>query len=65
MSFVHDLVIRGGTVVDGSGGEPRTGDVAIDADRVTAVGAVDGEAVPGTFAGEDELFAIGRVLVNP
>jgi hypothetical protein len=27
---MHDLVIRGGTIVDGSGRPPATGDVAID-----------------------------------
>ncbi len=35
---MHDLVIRGGTVVDGSGGPARTADVAIDGDRIVAVG---------------------------
>lgn len=38
---VHDLVIRGGTVVDGTGAPPRTADVAVDGDTVTAVGRVD------------------------
>jgi len=37
---MHDIVIRGGTVVDGSGSEPMIADVAIDADRITAVGEV-------------------------
>jgi N-acyl-D-aspartate/D-glutamate deacylase len=36
----HDVVIRGGTVVDGTGRPPRRGDIAIDADRITAVGDV-------------------------
>jgi N-acyl-D-aspartate/D-glutamate deacylase len=34
------IVIRGGTIFDGRGGEPFTGDVAIDGDRIAAVGAV-------------------------
>lgn len=33
-----DLVIRGGTVVDGTGAPARTADVAIDGDRIVAVG---------------------------
>ena len=35
--MTHDIVIRGGTVVDGSGGPAVRGDVAIDGDRVAAV----------------------------
>ena len=35
-----DLVIRGGTLLDGTGAPPRTGDVAISGDRITAVGQV-------------------------
>ena len=34
------IVIRGGTILDGTGGEPFTGDVAIDGDRIEAVGSV-------------------------
>jgi N-acyl-D-aspartate/D-glutamate deacylase len=34
----HDLVIRGGTVVDGNGGKPHLADVAIDGALITAVG---------------------------
>jgi len=41
---MHDLVIRGGTIVDGTGAAPFTGDVAITDGRITAVGAVDGPA---------------------
>jgi len=42
---MHDLIIRGGKVADGTGStRPRTADVAIDGDRITAVGKVDGAA---------------------
>src|SRR5262245_43186727 len=41
---MHDLVIRGGTIVDGSGAEAREGDVAIDGDRISTVGKVSGPA---------------------
>jgi N-acyl-D-aspartate/D-glutamate deacylase len=37
---MHDLVIRGGTVVDGTGTAPRTADVAISGGRVAEVGSV-------------------------
>ncbi len=41
---MHDLIIRGGTIADGSGGPLRRGDVAIDGSVVTEVGAVEGGA---------------------
>src|SRR5690242_2953343 len=41
---MHDLVIRGGTVVDGTGAPARTADVAISDGVVTEVGKVDGAA---------------------
>jgi N-acyl-D-aspartate/D-glutamate deacylase len=41
---VHDLVIRGGRVVDGTGSPARTADIAVDGDRITAVGRVTGPA---------------------
>src|ERR1700712_2422581 len=40
----HDIVITGGTVVDGTGAEPFTADIAIDGDRITEVGNVSGPA---------------------
>ena len=38
--MAHDIVIRGGEIVDGTGAAPRHGDVAIDGDRIAAVGEV-------------------------
>ena len=40
----YDLVIRGGTVVDGTGDAPRKADVAIQDGVILQVGTVDGEA---------------------
>src|SRR6478736_2891819 len=40
----HDLIIRGGTVVDGTGSGARTADVAIDDGFVSEVGQIDGSA---------------------
>ena len=52
---MHDLVIRGGTVVDGTGGKPFVADVAIDGDRVSLVGTV-------TAQGRDEIDASGKFV---
>lgn len=52
---MHDLVIRGGTVVDGTGGQPFTADVAIDNGRITAVGRVSGR-------GKEEIDATGKFV---
>ncbi|NQZ99160.1 MAG: hypothetical protein HRU01_21855, partial [Myxococcales bacterium] len=41
---MHDLVIRGGKIVDGTGAEARSGDVAVSDGRITEVGGVDGAA---------------------
>jgi N-acyl-D-aspartate/D-glutamate deacylase len=57
LAAVHDLVIRNGTLVDGTGAPARRADVAVDADRVAAVGTVDER-------GKREIDADGR-LVTP
>ncbi|MGH9001224.1 MAG: N-acyl-D-amino-acid deacylase family protein [Acidimicrobiia bacterium] len=41
----YDLVIRGGTIADGTGAPLRPGDVAVKGGLVTAVGEVDGTGV--------------------
>jgi N-acyl-D-amino-acid deacylase len=52
---MHDLVIRGGTIVDGSGKPRFTGDVAIDGGLISAVGKVD-------QAGREEIDASGKIV---
>jgi len=49
---MHDLVIRNGTIVDGTGAPAFLGDIAIDSGRITAVGIV-------TAKGRDEIDAKG------
>src|SRR5690606_14311922 len=39
---MHDLVIRGGTVVDGTGAAAITADVAVEGGVITEVGSVEG-----------------------
>ncbi len=41
---MHDIVIRGGTIVDGTGNASFTGDVAIADGRIAAVGGKQGPA---------------------
>ena len=41
--FEYDVVIRNGSIYDGSGGDPVKGDVAIRGDRIVAVGTVTGK----------------------
>jgi N-acyl-D-amino-acid deacylase len=42
--MTYDLIIRGGTIVDGLGGQPYTGDVAVWNGAIVAVGTVAGDA---------------------
>ena len=51
----HDLVIRGGKIVDGTGAEPFIGDLAIDNNEIVAVGEV-------TKAGTKEIDATGHIV---
>jgi N-acyl-D-aspartate/D-glutamate deacylase len=43
-AFMHDIVIRGGTIIDGSGRAPFTGDVTIAEGRIAGVGGKQGPA---------------------
>lgn len=52
---MHDLVIRGGTIVDGSGSKPFQGDVAIDGGLISAIGTVDAK-------GREEIDATGKIV---
>ena len=57
MGIQHDLVIRGGTVADGTGATLREADIAIDGGRISAVGKSLG-------MGREEIDARGK-LVTP
>jgi len=71
----YDIIIRGGTLYDGTGGAPVTGDVGILGDRIVHVGKLDGArakqevnakglaVAPGfinMMSGPETLFVDGR-----
>ena len=53
----HDLIIRNGKILDGSGKKPFFGDIAIDGGKITSVGRVES-------SGKEEFDAKGN-LVTP
>jgi len=59
---VHDLVIRNGLIIDGSGAPPYAGEVAIDADRLTYVGSPTG--VRGRESIDAHGLAIAPGFIN-
>ena len=61
---MHDLVIRGGNVVDGTGGPARTADVAVDDGIITAVGELESAAAQRTFDADGLLVTPGVVDVH-
>ncbi|HVM38867.1 MAG TPA: D-aminoacylase [Sphingomicrobium sp.] len=54
---VYDVVIRGGTIYDGSGGAPFVGDVLVNGDRIVAVGGPAAKA-----RGRSEIDARGLAV---
>jgi len=53
--MTHDLVIRGGRVIDGTGAAARNADVAVENGKIVAVGAVSG-------SGRREISAAGAIV---
>jgi N-acyl-D-amino-acid deacylase len=61
---MHDLVIRGGTVVDGTGAPSRTADVAVDDGIITAVGELESTSAHRTIDADGLLVTPGVVDVH-
>ena len=57
MSEQASLIIRGGTVIDGSGGNPVEADVAVHDGTIVAVGK-------GLPKGEQEIDAAGKLVTG-
>src|ERR1700759_3780082 len=58
---MSSLLIRNGTIVDGSGGDPYEADLAIDGGRISAIGK---DLPKGAGRGAEEIDARGK-LVTP
>ena len=56
VTTIHDVVITGGTVLDGTGAEAVRADVAVDGDRITAIGDL------GDATGRSTIDAAGLVV---
>jgi N-acyl-D-aspartate/D-glutamate deacylase len=54
---MYDLLIRGATVVDGLGRDPRRADVAISNSRIAAIGEIGSRA--------DEVVDAGGLALMP
>ena len=52
---MHDLVIRNGTIVDGTGEAPYQGDIAIDDGKISAIGRIEAE-------GRETVDATGQIV---
>lgn len=53
----HELVVKGGTIVDGTGVEPFAGDLAIDDGRITEIG--------GKIGGGRQVIDAAGMVVSP
>ena len=53
--FEHDIVIRNGTIVDGTGHSRIQGDIAINGNLITVIGLVNG-------TGKKEIDAKGKIV---
>ncbi len=52
---MHDLVIRGGTIIDGSGGETFIADIAVQNGKIVAFGKISGTGI-------EEIDATGKYV---
>ncbi|MEQ9004087.1 MAG: amidohydrolase family protein, partial [Pseudomonadales bacterium] len=57
----HDLIITGGTVIDGTGSEGVRADVAVDGGRITRIGDLSGVAAARTIDATGKLVTPGFV----
>jgi N-acyl-D-amino-acid deacylase len=60
----HEVVLKGGTIYDGSGGTPYVGDLAIDGDTISAIVAYGEEGGDSGLRGVTEID-VSEMAVSP
>ncbi|MCI0357763.1 MAG: D-aminoacylase [Planctomycetaceae bacterium] len=61
---MFDLILTGGTVIDGTGAPPVAADVAIEGDRLAAIGKLSGAAARRTIDCTGRVVAPGLIDVH-
>ena len=59
--MAHNLIVRGGTVVDGTGAAATRADVAVDEGRISRVGDLSGEQAGQTIDATGKIVTPGFV----
>lgn len=59
--MTHDVIISGGSVIDGTGAEARQADIAIDGDRITRIGNLSGVDAARTIDASGKIVTPGFV----
>ncbi len=57
----HDTIIKGATIIDGTGGEPISADIAIDGERISRIGDLTGVEAGRTIDAEGKIVTPGFV----
>jgi N-acyl-D-aspartate/D-glutamate deacylase len=61
---MHDLVIRRGTIIDGTGAPARTADVTVDRGQITGIGSFANESATRTIDADGLLVTPGWVDIH-
>ena len=59
--MTHEVIISGGTLIDGTGAEGKRADIAIDNGRISRVGDLEGEQAGQTIDATDKIVTPGFV----
>ena len=59
--MAHELIVSGGTVVDGTGADPKRADVAVDGGRISRIGDLAGEQAERAIDASGKLVTPGFV----